>query len=48
MERAAAARVWRAFAQMLRFSDQHHVPQPVHPDAALAENFAVTMELRPW
>ncbi|NXY94451.1 hypothetical protein HYE82_08605 [Streptomyces sp. BR123] len=41
---APEARVWRAFAQMLGFSN-HHVPKPVHSETVLAEHFAVRM---PW
>ncbi|MFJ4320586.1 hypothetical protein ACIP46_35675 [Streptomyces lavendulae] len=39
------ARVWRAFARMLGFRAEHHVPKPVHTQTTLAENFAVSV---PW
>ncbi|MFH8894497.1 hypothetical protein [Streptomyces sp. NPDC017949] len=39
------ARVWRAFARMLQFSTERHVPEPVHTETALAENFAISV---PW
>ncbi|MFD6186777.1 hypothetical protein [Streptomyces goshikiensis] len=39
------ARVWRAFAQMLGFSNEHHVPKPVQAQTVLAEHFAVRV---PW
>ncbi|WP_329391437.1 hypothetical protein OG625_40175 (plasmid) [Streptomyces sp. NBC_01351] len=42
---APDARVWRAFAQMLGFSNEHHVPTPVHTETMLAEHFAVRV---PW
>lgn len=39
------ARVWRAFARMLGFTTGHHVPEPVHTETVLAEDFAATL---PW
>ncbi|MFJ3205816.1 hypothetical protein [Streptomyces sp. NPDC086989] len=39
------ARVWRAFAHMLGFSNERHIPEPVHTETVLAENFAVNV---PW
>ncbi|MER6522621.1 hypothetical protein ABT246_38045 [Streptomyces sp. NPDC001553] len=43
--RTPDARVWRAFAQMLGFSTERHVPEPVYGETALAETFAVSV---PW
>ncbi|MEU4732088.1 hypothetical protein [Streptomyces sp. NPDC023588] len=43
--RAPDARGWRAFAHMLGFSNERHVPEPVHTQTVLAENFAVST---PW
>ncbi|MET8751379.1 hypothetical protein ABZW32_14960 [Streptomyces sp. NPDC004667] len=42
--RTPDARVWRAFAQMLGFTNDH-VPKPVHTETVLAEHFAVRV---PW
>ncbi|AXE27973.1 hypothetical protein C0216_30975 (plasmid) [Streptomyces globosus] len=39
------ARVWRAFAQMLGFTLDEHLPKPVHTETALAEAFASEI---PW
>jgi hypothetical protein len=43
--RSPDARLWRAFARMMGFTTDRHLPQPVRPGTDIAEGFAYSV---PW